>query len=533
MDDLIDLELEKIAAILEKIKEDPEPTAVKQVEQQLWETIQLKAMQGRRTGLGITAEADMLAALDLRYGSEQSIVFSTKIHRLLALNAYTSSVELAKQRGAFPIYDSSRESENPFINRLKIEAPSLYEQMCQFGRRNIALLTIAPTGTTSLMAQTSSGIEPIFMPVYQRRRKVNPGDKNTITHFKDELGDYWETYRVFHHKFKDWMMISGHDTNKNYSQQELDNLVSQSPYYKSTSSDVDYKAKVRLQGAIQKWVDHSISVTINMPQTVNEELVGDLYMEAWQFGCKGITVYREGSRYGVLMGIDNNKKKEEEAEEEKKEVAAATGGHPPNSMAATSPNPPTAHISPKTSPGFPLQRPEIIQAAVIHFKNKEEKWIAFIGLIDQKPYEIFTGIADDTLGILLPKWVKQGVIIKVHQTDGPSRYDFQYENQQGYKITIQGLSHKFNPEYWNYAKLISGILRHGMSIEKVVKLVNGLQLKDDNINTWKNGIARALRRFIPNHTQIMGGQCQQCGGHHLQYREGCLICQDCGHSKCE
>lgn len=542
MDDLIDLELEKIAAILEKIKQDPEPAAVKQVELKLWERIQLKAEQGRRTGLGITGEADMLAALGLCYGSEDSIAFSTNIHQLLALNAYTSSIQLAKERGAFPIYDSNRESKNPFIGRLKLADPSLYEEMCRFGRRNIALLTIAPTGTTSLMAQTSSGIEPVFMPVYKRRRKVNPNDKNTTLHSKDEFGDYWETYTVFHHKFKVWMTQMGYDTNKNYHQEALDDLIQQSPYYKATSSDVDYRAKVRLQGAIQKWVDHSISVTINMPHDVDEDLVGELYMEAWNSGCKGITVYREGSRFGVLMGMD--KKVEEEKNEEEVDNEAKAAGNGTATTAATTstlapvtPSPasstPNTAVSTTTSTAFPIQRPDSIQAAVIRFQNREEKWIAFIGLINQKPYEIFTGIADDTQGILLPPWVEKGAIIKVPQQNAPSRYDFQYENQQGYKITIQGLSHKFNPEYWNYAKLISGTLRHGMLIEKVVELVSGLQFKDDHINTWKNGVSRALKQFIPNLTTVTDGTCQQCGGHHLQYQEGCLICQDCGHSKCE
>lgn len=540
MDDLIDLELEKIAAILEKIQNDPEPAAVKLVEQELWEAIQLKAEQGRRTGLGITGEADMLAALDMRYGSEDSILFSTNIHKLMALNAYTSSVQLAKERGAFPIYDSKRERNNPFIGRLKMEDPSLYEEMCRFGRRNIALLTIAPTGTTSLMAQTSSGIEPVFMPVYKRRRKVNPGDKNITMHFKDDLGDYWETYTVFHHKFKEWMVIMGYDTNIDYTQEALDSLIKQSPFYKATTSDVDYRAKVKLQGAIQKWVDHSISVTINMPHEVDEALVGTLYMEAWISGCKGITVYREGSRFGVLTAVDSKNGTDATSSP----AGSSTQAMPPTTVTATPSDTAdtccttagafaAATTAISTATAFPLQRPDIIEAAVMRFQNKEEKWIAFIGMINQKPYEIFTGIADDTQGILLPQWVTKGAIIKVHQKDGPARYDFQYENRQGYKITIQGLSHKFNQEYWNYAKLISGTLRHGMSIEKVVELVGGLQLKDDNINNWKNGVSRTLKQFIPNHTAATNAVCQQCGGHHLQYQEGCLICQDCGHSKCD
>ncbi|MGF7231553.1 adenosylcobalamin-dependent ribonucleoside-diphosphate reductase [Arachidicoccus sp.] len=501
MDDIIDLELEKIDHILEKIAQDPETDEVKSIEQNLWLNIKLKAQQGRRTGLGITAEGDMLAALGLRYGSEESIEFSTNLHKELAINAYRGSVQLAKQRGAFLVYDTERELENPFILRLKKEDPQLYYEMTENGRRNIAILTIAPTGTTSLMSQTSSGIEPVFLPVYKRRRKVNPNDKNVRVDFVDELGDCWEEYIVFHHNFKKWMVVNGYDTDKNYSKEELDNLVALSPYYKATSNDVDYNAKVRLQGAIQKWVDHSISVTINMPNDVNESLVGELYMQAWKSGCKGVTVYRDGSRSGVLIAAGEKEKEEEEVAED-------------------------------TTTHFPSSRPEVLEGEVVRFQNNREKWIAFIGLIDDKPYEIFTGIADDEEGILLPRWVLKGKIIKARLEDGTSRYDFQYKNQRGYKTTIEGLSHKFNPEYWNYAKLISGTLRHGMPIEKVVDLINGLQLKEDSINTWKNGVARALKRFVPDNTLASHVVCSHCGGANLQYQEGCLTCKDCGNSKC-
>ncbi|HTN37218.1 MAG TPA: adenosylcobalamin-dependent ribonucleoside-diphosphate reductase [Arachidicoccus sp.] len=504
MDNIIDLELEKIDAILEKINQDPESEEVKAVERNLWLNIRLKAEQGRRTGIGITAEGDMLAALGMRYGSEESIEFSTGIHKDLAIGAYRGSVKLAKERGAFAIYDSKREQNNPFILRLKQADPELYYEMSEHGRRNIALLTIAPTGTTSLMSQTSSGIEPVFLPVYKRRRKVNPNDKNAHVDFVDEVGDSWEEYIVFHHKFKDWMHINGHDLNKNYSQEELDKLIALSPYYKATSNDVDYMSKVHLQGAIQKWVDHSISVTINMPNDVTEDLVGELYMQAWKAGCKGVTVYRDGSRSGVLIANDE-KKKEEVAEVTQEEMDTVA---------------------------FPISRPEMLEAEVVHFQNNREKWIAFIGLIDNRPYEIFTGISDDDEGILLPRWVTKGKIIKARLADGNSRYDFQFENQRGYKTTIEGLSYKFNPEYWNYAKLISGTLRHGLPIENVVDLINGIQLNVDSINTWKNGVARALKRFVPDGTLASKTTCSNCGSSNLQYQEGCLTCSDCGNSKC-
>lgn len=506
MDDIIDLELEKVADIQRKIDEDPEAEEVKAVERNLWENIAKKAYEGRRTGIGITAEGDMLAALGIRYGSEEGIEFSTEVHKVVAIEAYRSSVYAAKERGAFPIFDLEREKENPFINRLKDADSALYFDMMEYGRRNIALLTIAPTGTTSLMSQTTSGIEPVFLPVYKRRRKVNPNDKEVRVDFVDEVGDSWEEYIVFHHNFKKWMEINGHDTSKNYNQDELNALVAQSPYFRATSNDVDYHAKVRMQGAIQKWVDHSISVTINLPNDVTEELVGELYMEAWKSGCKGVTVYRDGSRSGVLIATDDKKK--ENKEEENPEG---------NSLIDSS--------------NFPTTRPQVLQADIVRFQNNREKWIAFIGLIDDKPYEIFTGLADDEDGFLLPRWVNEGLIIKNKMEDGSSRYDFQYQNQRGYKTTIEGLSHKFDPEYWNYAKLISGTLRHGMPIEKVVDLINGLQL-EENINTWKNGVARALKKYIEDGVTTNKSKCANCGGNHLQYQEGCLTCKDCGSSKC-
>lgn len=497
MDDIIDLELEKIDAILQKIDEDPEDAEVKRVERNLWLNIQTKAKEGRRTGIGITAEGDMLAALGLRYGSDEGNAFAVEIHKTVALEAYRGSVHTAKERGAFTIFDADREKNNPFINRLKEADAQLYYEMLEYGRRNIALLTIAPTGTTSLMSQTTSGIEPVFLPVYKRRRKVNPNDKDVRVDFVDEVGDSWEEYVVFHHRFKQWMEVNGLDTTKNYAQKDLDELVKKSPYYKATSNDVDYLKKVKMQGAIQQWVDHSISVTINMPNDVTEELVGECYMEAWKAGCKGVTVYRDGSRSGVL--ISNTEKKEEPKE--------------------GAPTP------------FPTERPQTLEADVVRFQNKKDKWIAFIGLIDGRPYEIFTGFADDEDGILIPRWVNEGLIIKNREADGSSRYDFQYKNTRGYKTTIEGLSYKFNPEYWNYAKLISSTLRHGMPIEKVVDLISSLQL-DEAINTWKAGVARALKRYIPDGTEAAKQKCQNCGSTNLLYQEGCLTCKDCGSSKC-
>lgn len=497
MDDIIDLELEKIDRIIEKIDEDPESDEVKSIERKLWLNIQIKAQEGRRTGIGITAEGDMLAAMGLRYGSDEGTAFSVEIHKVVAIEAYRASVHTAKERGAFAIFDAEREKTNPFILRLKDADPQLYYEMLEFGRRNIALLTIAPTGTTSLMSQTSSGIEPVFLPVYKRRRKVNPNDRDARVDFVDEVGDSWEEYVVFHHRFKQWMEVNGHDISVNYSQKELDDLVKKSPYYKATSNDVDYLKKVKMQGLIQQWVDHSISVTINMPEDVTEELVGECYMEAWKAGCKGITVYRDGSRSGVL--IANTDKKEE-----------------PQKTIQTS---------------FPTIRPLTLAADVVRFQNKKDKWIAFIGLIDNNPYEIFTGFADDEDGILIPRWVNEGTIIKNREADGSSRYDFQYKNTRGYKTTIEGLSHKFNPEYWNYAKLISSTLRHGMPIEKVVDLISSLQL-DESINTWKNGVARALKRYVPDGTEAKKQSCQNCNSTNLMYQEGCLTCKDCGSSKC-
>ncbi|HKI88514.1 MAG TPA: adenosylcobalamin-dependent ribonucleoside-diphosphate reductase [Draconibacterium sp.] len=494
MDDIIDLELEKIDAILEKVNSDPEEENIKFTERNLWENIKRKANEGRRTGIGITAEGDMLAALGLRYGSENAIDFSEEIHKTITLEAYRSSVNLAKDRGAFKIYNTEREKNNPLINRIKKEAPDIYENMAEYGRRNIALLTIAPTGTTSLMTQTTSGIEPVFMPVYRRRRKVNPNDKDVRVDFVDEVGDHWEEFTVFHHKFKTWMQINGYDINREYSQEELDKMVKKSPYYKATSNDVDWLAKVRMQGRIQKWVDHSISVTINLPADATQELVGNLYFQAWKNGCKGVTVYRDGSRTGVLISNDGKEKKK--------------------------------------SGAFPTKRPEKLEADVVRFQNNKEKWIAFIGLMDGKPYEIFTGLSDDEDGILLPRSITKGYIIKSWEGEENSRYDFQYINKRGYKTTIEGLSHKFNPVFWNYAKLISGTLRHGMPIHKIVELVTSLQLDNDTINSWKAGVARALKKYIPDGTLAEDARCGECGSDEVVYQEGCLTCLSCGSSKC-
>ncbi len=495
MDDIIDLELEKIDGILNKINEDPETEEVKLVEKNLWMNIRKKAEEGRRTGVGITAEGDMLAALNLRYGSENAVDFSIEVHKNLALAAYRSSVDMAVERGAFPIFDYKKEANNPFLNRLFEADAKLAEDMKKHGRRNIALLTIAPTGTTSLMTQTSSGIEPVFLPVYKRRRKVNPNDPETRVDFIDEVGDSWEEYTVFHHKFVTWMEANGHSVTKKYTQEELDQLIEKSPYYKATSNDVDWVSKVRMQGGVQKWVDHSISVTINLPSTVSKELVGELYVEAWKSGCKGVTVYRDGSRAGVLVA-DTTKKDDEN----------------------------------KNS--FSKKRPDELNADVVRFQNNKEKWIAFVGLMDGRPYEIFTGLADDEDGILIPKSVNTGLIIKSKDEEGVSRYDFQYTNKRGYKTTIEGLSHKFDKEFWNYAKLISGVLRHGMPIADAIDLVSGLQLDSESINTWKNGVERALKKYIPNGTKAKKGACESCGSENLTYQEGCLICPDCGSSKC-
>ena len=502
MDDIIDLELEKIERILEKIDSDPESMEVKGSERHLWEKIYHKSGLGRRTGVGITAEGDMLAAMGLRYGTEEATEFSEKVHKTIALEAYRSSVNMAKERGAFEIYDAEREKNNPFINRLKEADPELYEEMKKYGRRNIACLTIAPTGTTSLMTQTTSGIEPVFMPVYKRRRKVNPNDANVHVDFVDETGDAFEEYVVFHHKFLTWMKINGYDPDKRYTQEEIDELVEKSPYYKATSNDVDWLMKVKMQGRIQKWVDHSISVTINLPNNVSEDLVNQLYVEAWRSGCKGCTVYRDGSRAGVLISTKKKDKKEEEEECRCK---------PPQVVEV---------------------RPKVLEADVVRFQNNKEKWVAFVGLLDGRPYEIFTGLQDDEEGIVLPKSVTTGRIIKSYDEDGTKHYDFQFENKRGYKMTIEGLSEKFNKEYWNYAKLISGVLRWRMPIEQVIKLVGSLQLDSENINTWKNGVERALKKYVQDGTEAKGVKCPNCGHETLVYQEGCLICKTCGSSRC-
>ena len=502
MDDIIDLELEKIEKIIAKIDSDPESEEVKEAEKHLWEKIYKKSGQGRRTGVGITAEGDMLAAMGLRYGTEEATEFSEQVHKTIALEAYRSSVNMAKERGAFAIYDSEREKNNPFINRLKEADPELYEEMKKYGRRNIACLTIAPTGTTSLMTQTTSGIEPVFMPVYKRRRKVNPNDPQTHVDFVDETGDAFEEYIVFHHKFVEWMTVNGYDPTKRYTQEEIDKLVEKSPYYKATSNDVDWLMKVKMQGRIQKWVDHSISVTINLPNDVDEALVNRLYVEAWRSGCKGCTVYRDGSRSGVLLSTQKDKK-------DKKE-----------------------ELPPCKPPTVVEVRPKVLEAEVVRFQNNKEKWVAFVGLLDGHPYEIFTGLQDDEEGISLPKSVTTGRIIKNIDEEGNKRYDFQFENKRGYKTTIEGLSEKFNKEYWNYAKLISGVLRWRMPIDCVIKLVDSLQLDSENINTWKNGVERALKKYVTDGTSAEGQKCPNCGNETLVYQEGCLICKTCGTSRC-
>nr|WP_239467445.1 adenosylcobalamin-dependent ribonucleoside-diphosphate reductase [Bacteroides caecigallinarum] len=506
MDDIIDLELEKIGLILEKIDSDPENEEVKSTERHLWEKIYRKSGLGRRTGVGITAEGDMLAAMGLRYGTEEATEFSEKVHKTIAIEAYRSSVIMAKERGAFEIYDSEREKDNPFVNRIKEADPALYEEMVKYGRRNIACLTIAPTGTTSLMTQTTSGIEPVFMPVYKRRRKVNPNDENVRVDFIDETtGEAFEEYIVFHHKFLTWMEVNGIDTTKNYSQEEIDELVAKSPYYKATSNDVDWLMKVKMQGRIQKWVDHSISVTINLPSTVDEELVNSLYVEAWRSGCKGCTVYRDGSRAGVLVSTQKTDKEEKRKEDEECRCKR---------------------------PEIVEVRPKVLEAEVVRFQNNKEKWVAFVGLLDGHPYEIFTGLQDDEEGIVLPKSVTCGKIIKNIDENGNKRYDFQFENKRGYKMTVEGLSERFNKEYWNYAKLISGVLRWRMPIDQVIKLVGSLQLDSENINTWKNGVERALKKYVQDGTEAKGMKCPNCGHETLVYQEGCLICTTCGSSRC-
>jgi len=499
MDNIIDLEIEKIEAILKKIENDPEDHEIKRNEKKLWENIRIKTEEGRRTGIGITAEGDMLAALGIRYGSDNAIDFSVEVHKTLALEAYRSSTLMAKERGPFPVFDWQKEKNNPFILRLQKEDEKLYQDMMKFGRRNIALLTIAPTGTTSLMTQTTSGIEPVFMPVYKRRRKVNPNDTHVNVAFIDDIGDHWEEYNVFHHKFMTWLEVNGYNIDEvlHYDDQQIQDLVSKSPYYKATSSDVDWMKKVHMQGEIQKWVDHSISVTINLPENATEDLVGDLYINAWKSGCKGCTVYRENSRSGVLV---SNKK-------DKKEIQPAEMDQP-------------------------LKRPKVLDAEIIRFKNNNENWIAFIGLLDGRPYEIFTGLQEeDTFPI--PKSIAKGKIVKNKDDEGNTRYDFQYTDKYGYKNTMGGLSHQFNKEYWNYAKLFSSVLRYGMPIADVVNLVSSLQLDSETINTWKNGVERALKKYIPNGTLAKTGQkCPSCGAETLVYQEGCLTCSSCGTSKC-
>ena len=506
MDDIVDLELEKIEMIMSKINHDPQSSEVKGAEHHLWEKIKRKSSMGRRTGVGITAEGDMIAAMGLRYGTQEATDLSVKVHKTLALAAYRSSVQMAKERGAFEIFDARREKKNPFILRLKDADATLYNDMVKYGRRNIACLTIAPTGTTSLMTQTTSGIEPVFMPVYKRRRKVNPNDTDVHVDFVDEVGDSFEEYIVYHKKFMDWMNVNGFDTRKRYTQDEIDAIVAKSPYYKATANDVDWLMKVKMQGEIQKWVDHSISVTVNLPNDVDEALVNRLYVEAWRSGCKGCTIYRDGSRSGVMISVSKKDKKKEEKKEEL--------------------------LAPCKQPEVTEVRPKELACDVVRFQNNKEKWVAFVGLLNGYPYEIFTGLQDDEEGIVLPKTVTKGKIIKNVGVDGRSRYDFQFENKRGYKTTVEGLSEKFNPEYWNYAKLISGVLRYRMPIDHVIKLVGSLQLKSESINTWKIGVERALKKYIVDGTEAAGVECPSCGQETLVYQEGCLICKNCGASRC-
>jgi len=500
MDDIIDMELEKIDAILEKITTDPEMDDIKYVERRLWEKIRKTCAEGRRTGVGITAEGDMLAALGLQYGSDKAIDFSVQVHKTLAVNAYRSSVDMAKDRGAFEIFDANREKDNPFIQRLAEADSELYEDMKKYGRRNIALLTIAPTGTTSLMSQTTSGIEPVFMVSYKRRRKVNPSDKSANVSFVDEVGDAWEEYHVFHHKFRDWLTMNGYDINevKKMSEENLKAIIERSPYHGGTANDVDWVQKVKMQGAIQKWVDHSISVTVNVPNETTVEKVREIYETAWQHGCKGCTIYRDGSRSGVLVSDKDNKQEADESQ-----------------FLET----------------FAPKRPKKLDAELVRFRNNDEEWLAVVGLYDGKPYEIFTGRAVDTFR--LPEYVENGWVIKESDDDGERRYDFQFLDKEGYRVTIEGLSRSFNKTYWNYAKLISGILRHGMPLHYVVELVSGLNVEEEYINTWKNGVVRALKKFIPDGTKAVKQACPNCGDEDgLIYKEGCLMCKSCGHSEC-
>ena len=511
MDDIVDLELEKIDLIMKKIASDPQSDEVKGAEMHLWEKIKRKSGLGRRTGLGITAEGDMIAAMGLRYGTQEATDFSVNVHRTLALTAYRSSVTMAQERGAFEIFDGEREKDNPYLLRIKEADAQLYQDIMTYGRRNIACLTIAPTGTTSLMTQTTSGIEPVFMPVYKRRRKVNPNDTDVHVDFVDEVGDSFEEYIVYHPKFLEWMRVNGIDSTKRYSQEEIDELVSRSPYYKATANDVDWLMKVKMQGAIQKWVDHSISVTVNLPNDVDEDLVDRLYVEAWKSGCKGCTIYRDGSRAGVMISVSKKDKKKDKKKEE--------GGN-------------LNRVSDFKHPAVTEVRPQVLECDVVRFQNNKEKWVALVGLLDGYPYEIFTGLQDDDEGIVLPKTVTHGKIIKHVNPDGSKRYDFQFENKRGYKTTVEGLSEKFNPEYWNYAKLISGVLRYRMPIDHVIKLVSSLQLKSESINTWKNGVERALKKYVTDGTEARGQKCPNCGHESLIYQEGCLICKNCGSSRC-
>lgn len=518
MDDIVDLEMEKIDLIMEKVKDDPQNDEVKLAEYHLWEKIKDKSGKGRRTGVGITAEGDMIAAMGLRYGTEEATAFSVEVHKTLALCAYRSSVTMAQERGAFSIFDAKREAENPFLLRIKEAEPALYDDMIKYGRRNIACLTIAPTGTTSLMTQTTSGIEPVFMPVYTRRRKVNPNDTGVHIDFVDEVGDSFEEYIVYHKKFIEWMKVNGLDTEKKYTQEEINELVKRSPYYKATANDVDWLMKVKMQGAIQKWVDHSISVTVNLPNNVDEILVNKLYVEAWRSGCKGCTIYRDGSRSGVMISVSKKDKKEalENEQTTEKDLTSAEETH--------------EHIC--MPPRVVEIRPQVLDCDVVRFQNNKDKWVAFVGLLDGQPYEIFTGLQDDDEGIVLPKSVTKGKIIKQTNPDGTHRYDFQFENKRGYKTTVEGLSEKFNPEYWNYAKLISGVLRYRMPIDHVIHLVSSLQLKSESINTWKVGVERALKKYVTDGTKASGQTCPVCGQETLVYQEGCLICTNCGASRC-
>lgn len=520
MDNIVDLEMEKIDRIMEKIKSDPQNDEVKHAEYHLWEKIKEKSGKGRRTGVGITAEGDMIAAMGLRYGTEEATKFAVEVHKTLALSAYRSSVTMAQERGAFSIFEAERERNNPFVLRIKEADPQLYSDMMKHGRRNIACLTIAPTGTTSLMTQTTSGIEPVFLPVYTRRRKVNPNDTDVHVDYVDEVGDSFEEYIVYHKKFLEWMKINGLDTTKKYTQAEINDLVKRSPYYKATANDVDWLMKVRMQGAIQKWVDHSISVTVNLPNNVDEALVNKLYVEAWRSGCKGCTIYRDGSRSGVMISVSKKDKKKKND----------NGRETSQDSDLNSSEEKHEHVC--TPPQVVEERPQVLDCDVVRFQNNKEKWVAFVGLLDGYPYEIFTGLQDDDEGIVLPKSVTKGKIIKQTNADGTHRYDFQFENKRGYKTTVEGLSEKFNPEYWNYAKLISGVLRYRMPIDHVIHLVGSLQLKDESINTWKNGVERALKKYVTDGTTVSGQTCPICGQETLVYQEGCLICTNCGASRC-